>query len=97
MLYCPKCGCSLKPSLDKPDWVCEQCAWSFNGVNVPEQKDKNDKLILELPPIGLSHVRESRYLTHCTNIARIIVGCKNTYDIRDKVKEYLRITKEEVT
>jgi len=97
MLYCPKCGSRLPPSLDVPDWVCSQCDWTYNGGNILriESGPVEKKLILESPKIGRSHVCETRYLTHCTNIAHIIAHC-NTRSLRfERIKDYLRITKEE--
>ena len=57
--------------------------------------EDEEKLVLDSPPTGYdSEVREERYLTHCTNIAHIIAHCQTRSLRVERVKEYLRITKE---
>jgi len=45
-------------------------------------------------PIGVSDIDEERYLTHCTNIARIIATEHGSW--RDRIKLYLSVTQAKV-
>lgn len=63
---------------------------------MPSKPPVEEKLVLGSPPMGYDcEVREERYLTHCTNIAYIIAHSPTPSAIEPRVREYLRITKDE--
>ena len=94
MKYCPLCQSSLRCNQK-----CNSCGWGEKEAmlrqgSIPSEDEK--KLVLESPPTCYrAEVNEVRYLTHCTNIAHIIAHC-NTRSLRfERIKDYLRITKDE--
>lgn len=91
MKYCPKCNCVMCGQQK-----CSNCAWNEKESTLrkgPMAPKVEKQAVLTPPRIGLSHVREARYLTHCVSIGQIIAHSSLPY--HQKIEEYLEITKEE--
>ena len=98
MEHCPTCGALLLSDMSKR---CSNCGWSekkaaLKGGPMPSKPPLSplvDRVLGSPPTCHKAEVNEARYLTHCVNIARIITHSGLSY--HQKIKEYLRITKEE--